>query len=79
MMIAKTANKMMQEKQEQQKLTGTYIYILTPQQIKKQISEYKMNGSIMFSFPIKRGKPDLSADSKLHYSSKITIKANHFI
>jgi len=68
-----------EEKQEQQKLTGTYIYILTPQQIKKQISEYKMNGSIMFSFPIKRGKPDLSADSKLHYSSKITIKANHFI
>ena len=67
------------EKKELQKITGTYIYLLTTQQINKQISEFKMDGSIRFSFPMKRGKPDFRGDAKLYSGSKLTAKADHFV
>ena len=67
------------EKKQEQENTGTYIYLLSTQQINKQISEFKMDGSIKFSFPKKRGKIDFSADAKLYSGSKLEIKADYFI
>tara|TARA_B100000886_G_scaffold279495_1_gene203546 strand:+ start:38 stop:463 length:426 start_codon:yes stop_codon:yes gene_type:complete len=67
------------EKKQAQKNTGTYIYLLSTQQIDKQISEFKMDGSIKFSYPMKRGKIDFSADAKLYSGSKLEIKADYFI
>ena len=67
------------EKKEGQKYTGTYIYLLKTKQINHQISIGKMDGSIRFSFPIKKGKLDLMATPKLYSGSKITLKANYFL
>lgn len=62
-----------------QKNTGTHIYLLDSKQINKEISLGRMNGSVLFSFPSKRGKPDFSKDAKLSELSKIRLKPYYFI
>ena len=68
-----------EEKKELQKVTGTYIYLLNSKQFNKQIAEYRMDGSVRFSFPVKGGKPDYKEEPKLYSKSKINIKASYFI
>ena len=67
------------KKKEGQKYIGTYIYILKTKQINHQISIGKMDGSIRFSYPGKRGKPDFMSTPKLYSGSKIVLKSNYFI
>ena len=67
------------EKKQQQKNVGTYFYILSSNQINNQITDSKMDGSVRFSFPKKRGKIDLSADAKISPYSEIEIKHSYFI
>ena len=67
------------EKKEGQKYIGTYIYLLKTKQINHQISIGKMDGSIRFSYPGKRGKPDFMSTPKLYSGSKIVLKSNYFI
>lgn len=67
------------EKQKEQKNVGTYFYLLNSNQINNQITNSKMDGSIRFSFPKKRGKIDFSADAKISPYSEIEIKHSYFI
>ena len=58
---------------------GTYIYLLKNNEINKQVALGKMDGSMMFSYPIKRGKADFTADAKISPYSEIQIKHDYFI
>ena len=58
---------------------GTYVYLLKSNEIDKQIALGKMDGSMRFSFPTKRGKIDISADAKISPYSEIQIKHDYFI
>ena len=50
----------MKRKKELQKAIGTHIYLLSHKQIKEQISKSRMDGSVLFQFPIKKGRQDIS-------------------
>ena len=55
------------------------INLTTASEIDKQIALGKMDGSLRFSFPAKRGKIDISADAKISPYSEIEIKHDYFI
>ena len=67
------------EEKERPKDIGTYVYLLKSNEIDKQIALGKMDGSLRFSFPTKRGKIDISADAKISPYSEIEIKHDYFI
>ena len=61
------------------KLLEQQLNHINPQNVNKQIAEYRMDGSVRFSFPVKGGKPDYKEEPKLYSKSKINIKASYFI
>jgi len=69
----------MEKKKELRKAIGTHIYLLSHKQIKEQISQYRMDGSVLFQFPIKKGRQDFSQDPIASTVSDIDLDYYCFI